>query len=162
MCGFIGLNHIVFFFWSVSCAAITIMGLPVHLLFNCGLAVSSIVVLVLFTGLSFLADLPPTPNNVTVTIHETIHINWTQPSDSAQCTVSYIVSTTATTNNSPLTTTDTSIDLPLAGLSPGNYTVSVAAVDTGNGTGNSEEVKFELRGLKIMKFRLCLRYFLLL
>ena len=95
-----------------------------------------------------------------MTIYETIHINWTQPSDSAQCIVSYTVSSTDTNNS---ITTDTSIDLPLAGLSAGNYTVSVAAIDIGNRTGNySEEVNFELRGLKIMKFRLCLRYFLLL
>ena len=50
--------------------------------------------------------------------------------------------------DSTITTTDTSVDIPLAGLSPGVYCVSVATVDTANRTGNySDEECVILTGL---------------
>ena len=87
----------------------------------------------------------------------TLSITWTPPSYSSQCVSSYSVLSNVT--DSTITTTDTSVDIPLAGLSPGVYCVSVATVDTANRTGNySDEECEELNGINVHALASCAYY----
>lgn len=94
---------------------------------------------------------PPPPNDVEISFTQTtLSINWTQPYLVPQCIeiASYTVITNIT--NTAINTNNKSIDIPLDGLSPGIYCVSVAAVDTANTTGSySDQIKFELAGFFI-------------
>ena len=94
-------------------------------------------------------DPPSPPNNITVVVTQTtLTIGWTPPTFSSRCIVitSYILNSNITNTTTAADTT--SVDFPLAGLSPGIYYVSVAAVDTANRTGSySDEIFFELKGI---------------
>ena len=71
---------------------------------------------------------------ITVEANESaLRVSWNQPT-SSQCIDYYIVSSTAIDYN--ITTTDTSVSIPLAGLTATTYYVSVASVDTANRTGD--------------------------
>ena len=96
---------------------------------------------------SFIIDPPSPPVNIMVSFTETTaDITWTPSSiSSSQCITSYTVNTT--TNNTNINTTDTSISIPLTGLSAGMYCISIASIDTANRTGtHSEQECFELTG----------------
>ena len=68
----------------------------------------------------------------------TADITWTPSSiSSSQCITSYTVNTT--TNNTNINTTDTSISIPLTGLSAGMYCISIASIDTANRIGTHSE-----------------------
>ena len=72
---------------------------------------------------------------------------WTPPNITSRCFTVSSYSITSNATNSIITTTNTSVDIPLAGLSPGVYCVSVATVDTANRTGEySNEECVELAG----------------
>ena len=76
-------------------------------------------------------------------MNQQFDISWNVPNGhSSQCIDYYIVSSTAIDYN--ITTTDTSVSIPLAGLTATTYYVSVASVDTANRTG--EYNSFELTG----------------
>ena len=99
--------------------------------------------------LSIISSGPPSPPvNITVSFTETTaDITWTPSSiSSSQCITSYTVNTT--TNNTNINTTDTSISIPLTGLSAGMYCISIASIGTANRIGtHSEQDCFELTGL---------------
>ena len=69
-------------------------------------------------------------------------ITWTTPS---QCVSYYVIDSNF---SDPITTTDTSANILLAGLYPSCYCVSMASVDSVNRTGEySDEECIELNGL---------------
>ena len=97
---------------------------------------------------AFSSDPPSPPVNITVSFTETtVDITWTPSSiSSSQCITSYTVNTT-TNNTNNFNTTDTSISIPLTGLSAGMYCISIASIDTANRIGtHSEQECFELTG----------------
>ena len=79
---------------------------------------------------------PDPPDNVMISFNQTnLLVTWT-PSDSIPpCVTGYMVDTNAT-SSTLISTTETSISLPLAGLSLTTYyCVRVASIDTGRRTG---------------------------
>ena len=97
------------------------------------------------------AGLPPPPDNIALSftstaVETTADITWTPSSiSSSQCITSYTVNTT--TNNTNINTTDTSISIPLTGLSAGMYCISIASIDTANRIGtHSEQECSNLKG----------------
>ena len=99
---------------------------------------------------------PSSPTYLTVYFSQTtVIISWISPDTSTHCIVSYITKTN--TSNNILTTTNTSVSIPLAGLSSDTtYCFSVAAVDTANRRGTySEEICFILK-CKYIGIRDCL------
>ena len=95
--------------------------------------------------------LPPPPHSITVSYTDTVAIiAWQPPSVTvpySQCVSSYTIDSTIIVNS---TTVDTSVNVSLAGLSPGVYTVKVASIDYANRTGSySNVLSFELKGLII-------------
>ena len=99
---------------------------------------------------------PSSPTCLSVSFSQTtVIISWISPDTSTHCIVSYITKTN--TSDNILTTTNTSVSIPLAGLSPDTtYCSSVAAVDTANRTGTySEEICFILKSKLVGSNRDC-------
>ena len=91
---------------------------------------------------------PDPPDNVMISFNQTnLLVTWT-PSDSIPpCVTGYMVDTNAT-SSTLISTTETSISLPLAGRSLTTYyCVRVASIDTGGRIGAfSQKECFQLEG----------------
>ena len=103
----------------------------------------------------FYSTAPPPPPDSISFVFTCTSINFTWVPPSSQCIGSYEVESNAT--NSTLTTTDTSVSIPLAGLTATTYYVSVASVDTANRTGEyTDIISFVLKGIIIYNTMLIL------
>ena len=104
--------------------------------------------ILIFFAITIIIGSPPPPINIKMrTTQTSLSITWITPS---KCVTYYVIDSNF---SDPITTTDTSVNILLAGLYPGRYCVSMASVDSVNRTGEySDEECIELNGtLKLIR-----------
>ena len=108
--------------------------------------------ILIFFAITIIIGSPPPPINIKMrTTQTSLSITWITPS---KCVTYYVIDSNF---SDPITTTDTSANILLAGLYPGRYCVSMASVDSVNRTGEySDEECIELNGsLKLIRIVVC-------